>query len=72
MATTIEINTLPATTGYAKTDIHLTLSGADAEKLDRIRLGLIVDTKSVTGSSSTLVTSEDALRFMIQEASSAT
>lgn len=72
MATTIEIDTLPSSTGYAKTDFHLTLSGTDATKLDRIRLGLIADSKVVTGSGSTLVTTEDAVRFMIQEASSAT
>lgn len=71
MATTVTIATLPATTGYAKHGIHLSLSGADAVKLDRIRLGLIADSSVVTGSGGTLATSEDAIRFLIQTAAAA-
>ena len=71
MATTVTIATLPAATGYQPSTVVVSLTGAEAAKLDRIRLGLIADSSVITGAGGTLSTPEDALRFLIQEAAAA-
>ena len=69
MATTVTIATIPALDAEnVERTVVVTMTGAEATKLVRIRKGLIVDSSVITGDGATLTTDAEALRFLIQEA----
>ena len=72
MATTVTIATIPALDAEnVERTVVVTMTGAEATKLVRIRKGLIADSSVITGDSATLTTDAEALRFLIQEAAAA-
>lgn len=69
---TIQITTLPEHTGYTPTEVHVALDEGDqAEKLCRIRRGLIAEGAQVSPGGRLIQDNAEALKWIVTHATAA-